>query len=106
MDSKPVNRPLVFERLECKAAPSAALLADASPVALPVAEYWQAEYDVGELLQFVHSQTREPAADLAWQTPSADDCRQADEMMALRDADLRALVLAELLVPSEQEFSA
>jgi hypothetical protein len=113
--NRPRKRTLMFERLETKAAP-AALLVALAPVddaihervesavqsdlddlsAVDTSGNWQFQHSVTTLLQFVEDNTLPEAHHTAsFSPPTWEQCRTADDMMQLKDSDLRALVIAE-----------
>lgn len=109
------KRMLTFEQLETKATPAALLIALAplndsihehvesavqnqveTITAVDTSGNWQFCHSVITLLRFVEENTLPEGHEAAvCSPPTWDQCRTADEMMQLKDADLRTLVIAE-----------
>jgi hypothetical protein len=118
--NRPRKRTLMFERLETKSAP-AALLVVLAPVddathervesavqndqellsAVDTSSNWQFQHSITTLLKFVEDNTVEQIQHTStYSAPTWEQCRTADDMMQLKDADLRTLVMSETLQPA------
>lgn len=110
----PGKRTLTFERLETKNVP-AALLVALAPLAeedhqqlepilkseafrattpSPTSDHWQFSHSTGALLAFVDQHTRGTASESeVCSPPTWDQCRASDDMLRLRDDELRTIVM-------------